>query len=342
MNRPSQRGYTLVELMVGITVGLIVALAITAIVFYVSLHRHDLERVSRQIENGRYAMQLLTDDLANAGYFGEFDPREVALPTTLPDPCSTDVADMKAAVGVHVQTYNAAAAMPSCIDDVRAGTPVIAIRRASTCAAGSADCEPVTAGSVYLQASLCQTELDAALVAAHYEVAAQVASGASPFTLTQHDCTTPAALRQYVVHVYFVANNNIAGDGVPTLKRATLTNSAFAVEPLVDGIENMQFQYALDANGDSAPDGVTADPVTFGGCAADACAVANWANVVAVTIHLLARTADTSLGYTDTKTYGLGLLPDGTQLTVGPFNDGYKRHVYLSTVRFNNPAGRRE
>jgi len=342
MIRNRQRGYTLVELMVGLFVGFLVSLAITAIVFYASLHRHDLERVSRQVENGRYAMQLLADDLANAGYFGEFDPREMALPTTLPDPCSTDVADIKSAVGVHVQTYTAAAAKPPCIADVRAGTPVIAIRRASTCIAGTTGCDPVTAGEVYMQASLCQSELDAALVAAHYEVAAQVASGASPFSLTQRDCITAAVLRNYVVHIYFVANNNTTGDGVPTLKRAELAGGAFSVMPLVDGVESIQFEYALDTNDDSTPDAVMADPTTFGGCAADACAVANWANVVAVTVHLLARTNDTSLGYTDTKTYAMGLQPDGTQLVLGPFNDGYKRHVYLSAVRFNSPAGRRE
>jgi len=82
--------------------------------------------------------------------------------------------------------------------------------------------------------------------------------------------------------------------------------------------------------------------VTFGECTAAACAVENLANVVAVSVRLLARTTETAFRYTDTKTYAMGLQPDGTQLVVGPFRDGYRRHVYTSTIRFDNPAGRRE
>ena len=54
-----QRGYTVVELMIGITAGLIVGLAATAIAINVGAHRRDLEAVSRQVENGRYAIEEL-------------------------------------------------------------------------------------------------------------------------------------------------------------------------------------------------------------------------------------------------------------------------------------------
>ena len=70
--------------------------------------------------------------------------------------------------------------------------------------------------------------------------------------------------------------------------------------------------------------------------------MANWANVVAVRINLLARNSTRSAGYTDSKTYALGLQANGAPNTVGPFNDGYKRHVFRGEVRLNNPAGRRE
>jgi type IV pilus assembly protein PilW len=59
-------------------------------------------------------------------------------------------------------------------------------------------------------------------------------------------------------------------------------------------------------------------------------------------VHLLSRSTEASPGYTDTKTYPLGLQADDTQLVVGPFNDGFKRHAYTRTIRMNNPAGRRE
>ena len=336
-------GFTLVELMVGITLGLIVLALMGTVFVDISSNRRDIERTGRQIENGRFAMQLLSDDIVNAGYFGEFDPRDVGPPATKPDPCSTSVADMKNMVLMHVQGYAAAATKPACISDVRAGTAVIVVRRTATCIAGDVNCDPPTPGQIYLQSSLCNADLANPPVVNHYVVAAQPSSGPSLFQLTQHDCTTLAPVRAYVMHIYFVANNNDSGDGVPTLKRAELgANGEFAIVPLVEGIENLQIEYGLDTDGNSMPDAVSADPGTYGGCSAELCYIANWLNAMTVRVHLLSRSIQVTPGYTDSKTYPLGLQPDGTQLTVGPFNDGFKRHAYTETIRINNPAGRRE
>jgi type IV pilus assembly protein PilW len=332
MNRRVPRGFSLVELMVGLALGFFVLLVVTTVFTNASSQRHDMVRTGRQIENGRYAVQLLESDIVNAGYFGELDPRDVGPPATKPDPCSTSVADMANMVMMHVQGYAAAAAKPACLTDVRAGTAAIAIRRTDTCTVG-VNCDPAVAGHVYLQSSLCNTELSNPPITSHYVVAASP----GPYPLTQHDCATPAAIRSYVMHIYFVANNNDPGDGVPTLKRAELgAGGAFAIVPLVEGIENLQFEYGLDTDGNSAPDAATEDPGSFGGCAADPCYIANWLNVMTVRVHLLSRSLETSPTFTDVKTYPLGAT------TVGPFNDGFKRHAYASTIRMNNPAGRRE
>ena len=343
MRARAQRGFTLIEMMVGITLGLIVLASVSTVFVNVSSNRRDMERTGRQIENGRFAVQLLADDIVNAGYFGEFDPRDVGPPTTRPDPCSTSAADMKNMVLMHVQGYPAGATMPSCISDVRTGTAVIAIRRAATCIAGDANCDVATAGQIYFQSTLCNTELADVPFSTTYVAAALPSSGSAPFTLHKHDCAAAASLRSYVMHIYFIANNNDPGDGVPTLKRAELgANGTFSIVPLVEGIENLQFEYGLDTNGDGMPDAVSADPGTYNGCAADPCYIANWLNAMTAKIHLLSRSIDATPGYTDTKTYDLGLQADGTQRTDGPFNDGFKRHAYTGTIRMNNPAGRRE
>jgi len=343
MRARSPRGFTLIEMMVGITLGLIVLMVVTTVFVNVSSNRRDMERTGRQIENGRFAIQLLADDIVNAGYFGEFDPRVVGPPTTKPDPCSTSVADMKNMALMHIQGYAAGAAMPSCISDVRTGTAVVAIRRTATCIAGDVNCDAAAPGQIYFQSALCNAELANVPLSTTYLVAAVPASGPSPFALHKHDCATPATLRAYVMHIYFIANNNDPGDGIPTLKRAELgANGEFAIVPLVEGIQNLQFEYGLDTNGDSMPDAVSADPGTYNGCAADPCYIANWLDVVTVKVNLLSRSIDPTPGYTDTKTYPLGLQAGGTQLTDGPFNDGFKRHAYTATIRMNNPSGRRE
>ena len=58
--------------------------------------------------------------------------------------------------------------------------------------------------------------------------------------------------------------------------------------------------------------------------------------------HILARNIDASPNYSDGKTYKLGIDSSGAAITAGPFNDGYRRHVYSGLVRIMNPAGRRD
>jgi len=138
--RPTREGgFTLVELMVGITLGLIVLGVMTTVFVSTSSTRREMERSGRQIENGRYAVEILDDDLVVAGYFGEFDVRTVDAPTVKPDPCATDVGVLKVAVPMHIQGYDADATKPACLSDVRDDTDVVVVRRASTCVPGTAN-----------------------------------------------------------------------------------------------------------------------------------------------------------------------------------------------------------
>ena len=260
-----------------------------------------------------------------------------------PDPCSTALTDLAGVLMVHVQGYPAGATFPSCLADVRAGTAALVVRRLATCVAGDVNCAAANPGQIYFQSSLCNSELANLAITTHYAVAYQPSSGTGPFGLTQHDCHTQAPLRAYVVHIYFVAGNNEPGDGVPTLKRAELgADGTFTIVPLVEGIENLQLEYGVDGNGDSSPDVVNADPGSLNGCVLDTCYIANWVNVMSVNVHLLSRASEGSAGYVDRKSYALGTNPDGTNLVVGPFYDRYKRHAYQQTIRFNNPAQRRQ
>ena len=61
--------------------------------------------------------------------------------------------------------------------------------------------------------------------------------------------------------------------------------------------------------------------------------LAEWQNVMAVRIHVLARNLDTTGSFTDTKTYALG------PVSVTP-GGAFRRHAYNELVRLNNPAGR--
>src|SRR4029077_9116717 len=97
--------------------------------------------------------------------------------------------------------------------------------------------------------------------------------------LHQKDCVTAATFNQYRTHIYFVANNDQPGDGIPTLKRAELGAGAFTIVPLVEGVENLQLEYGLDTSVPTtgSPAVYTADPNTYNACAPAPC-VSNWRN----------------------------------------------------------------
>ena len=348
--------------MIAITLGLLILVGLVAIFAKNSHTRAEIELSSRQIENGRYAIELLTDDLRMAGYLDSFNPyTQIIAPgsppgsspplgtmTSMPDPCDTSATNIDNSFFIAVQGVNNATTIPSCLSDVRAGSDILVIRRASTCIAGpvtDANCDPPVSGAnYYFQSSDCYTngtvkENISTNYKDHYALDGSIAN------LDRHaiNCTTVANYRRFITRIYFVANNNVESppDGIPTLKRAELgaPGSPMTIVPMVGGIDTLQIEYGVNTTGGGAIDGYTPDPGTYNGCTGNAC-VLNWLHTYAVKIYVLAKNTQASTGFVDTKTYTLGQKIDGTDNVFGPFNDAYKRHVFGSTVRLDNPSGR--
>lgn len=336
-SRARMRGMSLTELMVAITIGLMLLAGVVTIFANANTARNEVERTSRQIENGRYAMEVLSEDLRLAGFHGELNVGSVAAPASLPSPCSTTASDWASAIPVHLQGYDDGAGAPTCLGSaVKSGTDVLAVRRTRGCLAGESGCAAAVTGSPYIQVSLCSTEASTT----PYTLGLY---GTATFSLNRKDCATAAGLREYLVRVYFISTDNGAGQSIPTLKRREMTGSTTVEVPLVEGIEYMHFVYGIDHTGDGLPDAYTPNPDTYTYSGCTTCnAVTNWMNVMTVQIYLLSRNLDRTPGYTDAKVYTLGNDTLGNAVTVGPFNDGYRRHVYASVVRVTNPAGRRD
>lgn len=335
------RGYTIVELMVSITIGLIILAALVTLFAGNSRERGEIERANQQTENGRYALQMLSDDLRDAGYLASFNPGTVVapnpqlvVPAAPPNVCATDLATLTGAMSMPIQGFYQPASAPACLTDWSAGTDILVVRRASTCAVTTPGCDPPVAGDVYLQVSGCSTELGAGNFYAFD-------SNLGNLTLTQKDCATPASTYQFRTHIYYIANNDKAGDLIPTLKRAELGAGVFTIVPLVEGIEKLRLEYGLDTAVPTTgtPAVYTADPNSYNGCAPAAC-VGYWRNTVTVKINLLSRNLTPTQGYSDTKTYTLGLTAGGAANVVGPFNNAFKRHAYSTVAVVYNTAGR--
>jgi type IV pilus assembly protein PilW len=335
--RASQRGFSLVELMVALVVGLLLVSGLAVLFANSSQSSSEFDKSVRQIENGRFAVDVLVEDISMAGYFGE---AAASTHAALGDPCDTSAVVGPALDGLR---SGSPAALPlpiegltpsqaealTCLPDHKPGTPALVLRRLDTTAVAVGG---MTGNLLYMQASHNPSDLNATYL---------VSAIPSSLTLKAKDGSTNK-VRRYLSRIYYVASCNECGqDTVPTLKRAELRGAAYAVAPLSEGIDQIAFDYGFDTNNDGIPD-------EWRGLNAPASDVLltdigslGWGNVVAVRVHVVSRTTEASSGFSDVRTYSVGLDNTAT-LTVGPLNDAFKRRAYTSTARLNSVAGNRE
>lgn len=368
-----QRAFTLVELMVAMTIGLLLVSALLGVFLNVSRTNREMAKTNILIENGRFAVQLLQNDLIHAGYWGELDfigaediPPAVPAPTTIPEAClavGSWTAQYKAnLLSIPVQGFANGTGLSACgVTGVLGTSDVLLVRHANTCVRGASDCDEGTDTGPHIQISTCRKDTDPDPSPYVLEPVGDGSPATSTFPLREKDCPASATLaavdaplRKLISHIYYLATSN----GQPTLMRIAMENGAYtAPQPFIEGIEQFRVEYGIDEKGKNGlPIDLTTNPPNLGDGSADRfittddlidadpdedCDVAGsrcflLANTVAVKIHVLARNPEPTPGYTDSKTYQLGAT------TVAAAGDNYKRHVFSSTIRLVNPSGRRE
>jgi type IV pilus assembly protein PilW len=290
------------------------------------------------------------------------------IPTAVPEPCtpydaatwtSEYVANL---IGVHIQGSDIPAALtkPFCsgvITSPKANTDVLVVRHAESCTAGSgsAECSNTMAAAfpdVYFQASRCGTDTETFVL------------GTGGLVLHNRDCETGtptvAPIRRFSSTLYYVKDD---GTNPPTLMRSTFGASGAPAthqpaQALVENVESFRIEFGIDNKSDAAEtvtftaevDWVDAknktsprnrgDGIPDGAyvrCTQAApCSALDMANTVSAKIYILVRAERKTANYQDTKTYKMG------SVDAGPYNDGYKRHLFSQTVRLVNVSGRRE
>jgi len=342
-----QLGFTLTELMVAAALGAVIIAGQLAVYLHATKAHNSLFRLNQEMENGRYAIQLMREDLWHAGFWGEYVP--TMAPTAAAPLCAAfdtwTAGDVLNFISLPVYGYDNGADLPgdcTMVTDRVAGTDVLVVRHADTCIADAGtdnNCADLAENTLYLQVSLCGSDPSPFVLDSDPDDSDQ-----DPFTLLQKDasgknCQTPlytityADRRKILSHLYYIKDV----DGTPTLMRSEIvyipgpTPGSGHIQQgtpiaLVEGVEYMEIEYGIDSDTNGSPDSFTTAPATIG----------DWASVVAIKLHLLTRTLEETPGYTDDKTYRLGTT------TLGPLNDGYYRRVLSAFIRLHNPAGRRE
>ena len=319
------RGMTLVELMVGLALGLLMTTALLLLFANASANGSNLARAGAHIENGRYVSDLLRDELRMAGYYGE-----VAMANAewdAPDPCTlvpTGWSGAPLTLPTPVAGYDATEVLP-CLTRRKAGTHAIVVRRLEPDAVDPAALPPGNARH-HVQYSHCANDPPATALVFGVQPAS--------FSLRTRDCAAANRVRAYVSRIYYVADCyrcGERGDDDPTLKRVELLGGRLVTTALADGVDDLRFEYGFDTDGNGSPD--VYQPGRGAG------ATATWSNVMAVKVHLITRalTRSDSAALAGARRFTLGGL--GTVVTP---DDGHPRNVYSGVVRLMNPSGARE
>ncbi|OIP15703.1 MAG: pilus assembly protein PilW [Betaproteobacteria bacterium CG2_30_59_46] len=279
--RQAQGGFTLIELMVAIVLGMLIVLALTTLFVNISRTNSEMAKTNAQIENGRFAMQLLEGDIVHGGYWGwhvpQFDDMTITgvpddAPSAVPDPClaynatNWTTAYQNNLIAIPIQSYDSAPAGCAVVANKQANTDVLVVRHAQTCLPGVGSCEIDTAGKLYLQPSSCELE-----IAGGQRYRLNTTGFSTLGTgLHQRNCVgtgSPQALpivsgtfadkRKFISSIYYIRDYAVTvGDGIPTLVRsqfdlsgATLAHQAAV--PLIEGIEGFRVEFGIDSIGDA-------------------------------------------------------------------------------------------
>lgn len=315
------RGYSLVELMVALTIGLIILGAVASLFVTSKSSYSTQEGLDALQENGRYAVRALADDIRLAGYVGvTYDPirviPQIYTATAVADACEANWVN----IGQPIYGFNASSPTSNpnpftatCIPaaDYRVGTDILILRHASGQVVTG-----LTANTIYML-----TELDTA----------QFFTGTTPPTA---GTPPPNTIHEMNINVYYIRPYaTVAGDGIPTLVRETLiAGPRMVAQPLVEGIESMQISYGVDTTipGDKVVDQYY--PASSLSTSTDKTVSPRWAQVVSVRVELLVRTPSPKRegGFTNSNSYTLG------DVTIPAANDNFRRGVYSTTIMLRN------
>lgn len=271
----SQRGFTLVELMIGMALGLLIMLALITLWVNINRNNNELSRANRIIENGRLTLQLLQNDVAHAGFMAGYVPDfddltvtavPVEVPNAVPDPClayslaNWTLQHQINLLGIAVQAYEvpAAGTAPVCagvVTNPKPGTHVLVVRRMETCTAGSGTGECAsTLGTanpdVYFQASRCGSDASDHMLATAVNLQTMACDG------------TLAPIHRFTSTLYYIRTyKESVGDGIPTLMRSSFAAfgndpvvgapNHLAAQPLVEGVEGFVVRLGLDTLSDT-------------------------------------------------------------------------------------------
>ncbi|MCL1079324.1 pilus assembly protein PilW [Parashewanella spongiae] len=320
-------GFSLVELMVSMVVGLFLTLGLFTMFRMSSTNVTTTSQFNELQENGRIALAILERDLSQTGFMGDLTGQRLTVGENITvDALDIDDGNDCIGAGLNNRSLPVVSSVPyrmiwgyrsnvspdsfACLNSVVDNTDVLQVKRLI----GPPTLAPNN-------------------VNRHY--AGTTSNNQIIFFRGNQPAPAGESIRYWELshHIYYIRNQ----DGIPSLRRKTLVgdNMAGSDEQLVEGIENLRVLYGVDNQGDPSADvfvgadSVTQDlwdnaPKDFG--APDG----PKAKIVALRIFLLVRSLERDPSYTNETTYQLG------DINLNAFNDNFRRKVVSTTISLEN------
>lgn len=314
--RLRESGLSLVELMVAMTLGIFLVGAVASLFVASKRSYTETERFARLGENGRFALQRLSDDLRLAGFFGEVPATEIRRDDGLgaiSGDCSSPGGALDTGNYIAVVRASNAGTALGCITDAVPGTDVIVVKSARPfpLSDGDRDDETDDDGSI---------DTPAAPDGEHLYILSNTVTGLlfeGGDTLDSNEVPPGATAWEYRTQIFYAR-----AALVPQLSRKVVrwdgTGFAVATEDLLEGVEWLKVMVGQDSDDDGVADGFTPSTGTI-----------DWSRAPALQLYVLLRSPDIEAGYTDTRRYALGdqtLAPGG----------GFRRIVVQGSVALRN------
>ncbi|MFV0278025.1 MAG: PilW family protein [Parahaliea sp.] len=306
------RGLSLVEVLIAMLLGLVLMSAMVSAFLEGRRQSHRQMETARLQQHGRYALELLQRELLMAGFQARWIGGEgVSPPPAAPDcgvatdwslaplPALGVIAD----VGAAGRTTVRGAAL-SCLPGpggVLAGSDVLAVKRSAA--------EPTLEAGRFADAVVAakQSQWYLRLPGEGLSPAWRYVPEGGNFPAVDRAASAVASYWESHAAIYFIRPFSSPGDGLPTLCVERLSaNSMGPVECLVEGVEDLQIAFGIDADGDGVAERFTGVP--------DAAALDS-ATLARLTLRLRS----------------LNRVP-------GEVADGYLRQTFHATVLLRNNA----
>ena len=352
-SRHIEKGFTLVELMISLSIGLVLFAGVISIFIGMRTTSAETSSYGELQENGRFAISVLTEDLLRQNFWGDLsgDLNDEILSST-PDAPGNECNGN----GLNNGTFPAGAGYfrtlwgqtiagnlnpMGCFSDPtysRVGSDIIQFKRVIS--------NPVVATSVDDYYLIVNSSIggiftaDKATNAYAASLAVDAADDAAAAAIIEAAAATKgtslinaARMWEYQHHVYYIKDKVVGSNSVPTLIQGRLAGGSMVFSPVIDGIEMIRFMYGVD---DDTEPGLPGYGTVDSYISADNITDDIWNNtggtrILAVKIFVLARGVLPDTKYTNTNSYQLG------DFTYNPNpDDNFRRLLFTTTVSLYN------